>query len=936
MVSFLFADVEGSTRLWEQDRRAMAASLQLHDSILRDVVARSGGYVFSTAGDSFSVAFATPHEAVAAAVEAQTELAKADWPGPAIRVRMGIHTGDAEVRDGDYFGPVLNRAARLETAGSGGQILVSAATAELLRSDLPAGVTLLDLGVHRLRDLDLPEHVYQVFHPDIPQVHTTIRTFSAPRHNLPAAWTSFVGRDGELGELAELAREHRLVTIAGAGGGGKTRLAVEYGRSVIDEHPDGVWFVELAPVVGDAVFTACAEVLGVRAGDGVFSTRQALVRSIADKRMLLLVDNCEHVAGTVADLVRDLLSASPASRIITTSRVSLHVSGEATLRIGSLATEVNGDARHTPAVKLFLDRARAIRPDFAPGGSELDAVVEVCRRVDGIPLGLELAAARLRSLSVAQLAVRLEDSFRILGGPDAGRHSTLSATIESSYDSLNPHEQLVFRRLSVFSGGFELEAAEAVGAGGVVDEFGILDHLDALVDHSLVTVEHRGAMANRYRMLEPIREYAHERLAAEGEDGDVASAHAAYFRSLVQEAAPALRGPKQAEWDDRLTREDGNVGAMLATLLDRGDVEDYLDACFDLQHHWEHRGLHVDGVGFVERGLAALDESGLEIDPVVEAKALAAAGLLGTTVMHPRAVEFARRGYERARTAGDPGVEARLSIVLGSCETHATGVTEFVGACAVIEGVRLLEDHAGGRWWEPDWDEAFWSLLIGAYLPPGHPDASAFQERAIDRGRASGDVALTALALVTVGLQSDPGLVRERLEEAIELSRSYGFRSHLALALLYLGGVRRKAGEPDVAIELLSEAIEMLADFGGHQSAAVGRSLLAVSLAQQSDVEACRDHLRFVIADDPPQAVTGHVLFGATCLALAIADHDAAARFRGGVETHLASNFLTRVELDERMGDGVPDMERLNSEGARWSSSEAFARVDQWLAALAL
>jgi predicted ATPase len=852
---------------------------------------------------------------------------------------MGIHTGDAEERDGDYFGPVLNRTARLEAAGHGGQVLVSGVTAGLLRANLPTGVTLHDLGVHQLRDLDLPEHVYQVAHPDIALVDTPIRTYSAPRHNLPPALTSFVGRQAELSDLAELAGRHRLVTLAGAGGAGKTRLAVEFARSVTGDFEDGVWLVELAPVLGDAVFAACAQALGVRAGEGVFSTRQALVRAVANMRMLLLLDNCEHVLGTVVDLVKDLLAAAPGLTIITTSRVSLHVAGEATQRIGSLAADVGDDLRHSPAVQLFLDRAVAVRPDFEPVGAELDAVVHVCERVDGIPLGLELAAARLRSLSVTQLAGRLDESFRILRSSDSdSRHSTLTATIDSSHDSLDPAEQVVFRRLAAFSGGFELEAAEAVCAGGDVDPFDVLDHIDSLVDHSLVTVEHAGALSSRFRMLEPIREYAAERLETSGERSAVAAAHAACFRRLVQEAAPAIRGPKQVEWDDRLHREGRNIASMLATLLDQGDVESYLQTCFDLQFHWEHRGLQVDAVGFIERGLDALDAlDASELDRAVEAKALAAAGLLATQVMHPRAVEFARRAYDVGKTLDDRSMEARLAIVLGACETHATGVTEFVGADHAIRGAEMLTEEQGSPWWEPEWDAAFWSLQLGSYLPPGHPDGFRYQERAIEHGRATGDVAFTALALLQVSLRGRPDVVDERLAEAIDLARSYGLRTILGLALLYRGALMRLHGDPATGRELLTEGIELLADSGGHQSAAVGGTILAVAHVQLSDHAAARRQLAAVVGNDPPDAVTGHVLVAAAYLALLVGDAEAARRFRGGVETHLASNFLTRAELDEVMADlpPSPEADQLRAEGAVWTDRDAFARVGAWLTTLA-
>ncbi|MEX1286935.1 MAG: adenylate/guanylate cyclase domain-containing protein, partial [Acidimicrobiia bacterium] len=537
-VSFLFTDVEGSTRLWEADHDAMAASLSLHDDLLRDAIAAHDGHVFSTAGDAFSVAFASADDAVAAALAAQLALAAADWPGPALRVRMGIHTGTADERDGDYFGPALNRAARLMSAGHGGQVLLSAVAA-----GLATDAALRDLGRHHLKDLAEPEQVFELRHPGLEEIARPLRTSGGPRHNLPEPLTSFVGRRQELDDIGEALDRHRLVLLTGVGGTGKTRLAVEAGRLAAEGRPDGVWLVELAPVTDpDQVMAAIGSIWGLRPGEAT-SIEEVVVDHLADRDLLLIVDNCEHVLGGAAAAIRRIIEAAGEVTILATSRESLGVPGEVNLHVSSLAIDPD-DPAHSDAVLLFTDRAGAVRPGFDPTGPELEAVVRICRRIDGIPLGLELAAARLRSMTPADLADRLDESFRILSGSAKTalpRQRTLQTTIDWSHDLLDPAEQAVFRRLAMFVGGFDLSAAEAVCVDDEVEDWAVIDHLDSLVDKSLLTVSH-GEHA-RFRMLEPIRQYAQERLHQSGESLAVLRRHAVPYRGVAATASSGTRGP---------------------------------------------------------------------------------------------------------------------------------------------------------------------------------------------------------------------------------------------------------------------------------------------------------------------------------------------------------------------------------------------------------
>ncbi|HEY5651332.1 MAG TPA: adenylate/guanylate cyclase domain-containing protein [Acidimicrobiia bacterium] len=512
VVSFLFTDVEGSTRLWEADPEGMAASLALHDRIMRTVIETRQGHVFSTAGDAFAVAFASVGGAITAATDIQLQLLGADWPGPPIKIRMGIHTGMAQERDGDYFGPVLNRAARIMSAGHGGQILLSSVTAGA--SDFEAELSLRDLGTHHLKDLDEPEHLFEIRHPDLPVVDKQIKTIDVRRHNLPDYLTSFVGRTKQLDELASLTAENRLVALTGVGGTGKTRLAVEAARAAAAEKPDGAWLVELAPVTNPHfIMTAIADTWGLRAGEGA-SIEDVVTRYLWSRDLLLVIDNCEHLLDPAAAAIKLLLDACPKLRVIATSRESLGIPGEAMLRVPSLGLADDAHSlEESEAVHLFLDRARAVRPDYQPTSDEMADIGRICTRIDGIPLGLELAAARLRSMSASELANRLEDSFRILSGSaktSLPRQRTLAATIDWSYDLLKPPEQAMFRRLSIFTGGFDLEAAEAVCIGDEVEDWEVLDHLDSLVDKSLIIPAQDGRGHTRYRMLEPVRQYAQE------------------------------------------------------------------------------------------------------------------------------------------------------------------------------------------------------------------------------------------------------------------------------------------------------------------------------------------------------------------------------------------------------------------------------------------
>ena len=558
MVTFLFTDIEGSTRRWEADADAMRAALAAHDKVLRSAIEANDGFVFSHTGDGMAAAFPSPVSAVAAAIDAQRELQ--------LPVRMGIATGEAELRDNDYFGMVLNRAARLMAAGHGGQILVADSTAGLL-----SGVDLMDMGPRRLRDLPNPINVFQLRLPGLRTEFPPLRALDASPGNLRTQITSFVGRESEVTEVEAALRAHRLVTLTGVGGVGKTRLALEVASRLADEFPDGVWFFELAAVTDPAaVPDAVAAVLGITQQPGKTVT-ESVASALEGRSRLLVFDNCEHVVDSVADLVGAILAASVTVTILATGREGVGVREEQLWRVPSLDVT---SGTESAAVHLFVDRAQSVVSDFSlaqPG--EADAVVEICRRLDGIPLAIELAASRMASMTASDVRDRLDHRFRLLVGSRRGlaRHHTLRHAVAWSYDLLDDAEKVLLERCSVFAGGFDLESACAV-AGSDQDEFEVLNLLDALVRKSLLVADRSSGHA-RFSMLETIRQFAEEQLVAHGEASEIRAAHSRYFAGREADIMALWDSPRQREAYEWFTAELANLRTAFRWAADQGDLD---------------------------------------------------------------------------------------------------------------------------------------------------------------------------------------------------------------------------------------------------------------------------------------------------------------------------------------------------------------------------
>ncbi len=686
-VVFLFTDIEASSRRWEGDQDAMAQDLARHDELLRGAVEDGRGRVFADTGDGLCAAFSTASDALAAAIAAQRALLAQAWNSPVpLRVRMAIHAGSAEPRGDNYVGPTLNRAARLLSLGFGGQVLCSQATADLLQDHLPVEVSLVDLGEHALANLSRPERVFQVAHPDLPAAFPALRSPGRRRHNLPTSLTSFVGRARELEDVRDLVKGSRLVTLTGVGGGGKTRLALEAVTGVLDTFPDGVWLVDVGPLQDPTLLTSTvAGALGV-ATTGLGGSPDALLDRLSEhlqlKRVLLVLDNSEHLVEAAARLVHSLLAACPGLTVLVTSREILGLGGEVAWRVPPLSLPDSAalpDLEASDAVALFCERARSAQPGFGLSPVNAAAVAQICRRLDGIPLALELAAARIRVLGAHDLAGRLDQRFRVLTGgarTAVSRHQTLRATMDWSYQLLPVAEQAVLRRLAVFPGSFDLQAAEAVTRCGELpgsqEGVEVLDLLSGVVDKSLVGVESEGVDV-RYRLLEIVREYANEKLAEAGEGDAARRHHRDFFLTLAstqEDPVERTRNWSTGSWIRQADTDHHNFGAALEWSFTEGDDEAAIGLAAALWRYWWW-ARPLEGSDWLERALPG------PVGPVTPERLEA---LIGLGVLLPRSGRAPiEKGEELLREVVRLGLEAGV-------EAEVARARYFLGELALSRG----------------------------------------------------------------------------------------------------------------------------------------------------------------------------------------------------------------------------------------------------------
>jgi predicted ATPase/class 3 adenylate cyclase len=808
-VTFLFTDLEGSTRLWEEHPTAMQAALAHHDKLVREAIESHNGHVVKFTGDGFHAAFATAHDALGAALAAQQALVRAEWTetGP-LRARMGVHTGEAQHRDGDYHGTALNRAARLTGVAHGGQIVVSAVTEGLVSDDLPDGMELVDLGEHRLRDLAQPIRVFQIEHTTLPARFPPLRSVDTYPTNLPVQLSSFIGREHELEVIADALTRDRLVTLTGVGGVGKTRLAVHAAALLLPNYRDGVWLSELASAADtDSMSQIIAAAVGAVPKDGM-TLADGTVEYLRDRVVLLVLDNCEHLLEPASRFAADLLSTCRNVRVLATSREGLGVDGERVLPLRSLAVPERADLSSvvtSTAAQLFIQRARAVAPEFTANEGNASAVTDICRRLDGIPLAIELAAARTTVMSAGEIATHLDERFRLLTGgrrTAVERHHTLRATVDWSYSLLAERDRSVFDRLGVFAGGFDADAAIAVAATEGIESWDVLDALGSLVAKSMVDAERRGDAATRYTLLETLRQYARERLDEDGDaDADAwRQRHAAHYAAFAELAAAGFNGQDEIAWHGRVSEDLDNVRAAfiwsLDSRLDDGETAMRIVAVLAI-------------VSFRQRRLGI--------------------------------AEWA----ERARTRVERTTPGRRSAVLAAAALHALNNGDFPTARAIA--LSALRDGLPADC--PNPSLPYISLCISEALS-GRPDraveildgearralegvgAAPFEhimltvlrllfgamfgdfriaegESTLALARTDGRPSVLAEMLFTtawVVWRDKPDLARDRLEESISLMRAGATDSVLGHALALLGQIRASLGDYDV-LGVLRESI---------------------------------------------------------------------------------------------------------------------------------
>jgi predicted ATPase/class 3 adenylate cyclase/DNA-binding CsgD family transcriptional regulator len=857
-VTFLLSDIEGSTRWWSQYPDAMAGAVAETYAILDRAITRCDGVrpVEQGEGDSVVAAFSRASDAIAAALQAQRELHGFEWPESIeLRVRIALHTADAQLRDeGNYFGLALSRCARLRAIARGGQTVMSRATRDLVVDRLPDGAELIDCGVHRLRDLGRPENVFALAHPEFGDAVTALQSLDAFPNNLPDQLTSFVGRAGELAQLREALAETRLLTLTGAGGSGKTRLALQVVADALDQFPDGAWWVELAPLTDpQLVGEALAAALGVRPLRPM-SALEASCAHLARSSALVVLDNCEHLLDASAEASETLLRSCPDVAVIATSRTPLGVAGETDWRVPSLSLPSPERRRETlealgqfDAVRLFIERARKARPNFAVTNENAPAVAHVCQELDGLPLAIELAAARVRMLSVEQIAAGLGDRFHLLtGGTRTAlpRHQTLRASVEWSHELLSEPERALFRRLCVFSGGFTLDLAEAVCADEVLDRFAILDLLASLVDKSLVVAEERDASV-RYRLLETVRQYGLERLFEVGESTPLRDRHRDAMLELAEQILPELHGPAQREGLKVLDHEAANLAAALERAIET-DGTCALRLCVALTFWWKLRGLF----GPAERGFAASLDAGDPAPSALRAQVLWGRGYLAAWGNNfVLAVESLQRSSEMAEEVGDESTFARALTMLG--------------------WLQLFPDPVGSR------------VTSG---------------RAREIGQACGDdwaVLTASMNLVFTHLFRQEVDEAERLLEEIRpLTERHGYLE--LQAWLWLGRCWRPwtAGDRVKLSEFAAQALEFSRAAGEPSTESLAQCLLAAHEAAAGNPQAAVDRL---------QPIRARMLAAGAGLALAMVDmFIAPARAAVGAvaETQATLEELVRSGLD--------------------------------------
>lgn len=812
-ITVLLVEVEGSARLWDADRAVVTATVGGFDALVGDLVDRHEGVRHANLGeeDGLVVAFARPADALACALDLQLAVADGLSPGTAASVHITVHSVESHPGAHDLVSGAVRTCERLRDVAHGGQTLVSRSVRDLLFDRLPEDAALADLGTVRLRDLSRPEKVYQLRHPRLPSEFPPLRSLDAIRNNLPVQLTSFIGRRTECATVAALVAANRLVTLTGVGGCGKTRMALQVAADLAYEYPEGVWWVEFAKLPDDALLAnAVALALAIKEVPGQ-TLLHTVKNHLRERCALIVLDNCEHVVGTSAELVHELLHACPAVSVMATSRESLGVEGEVSWRVPSLnlPEEARSPAleslRRSEAVRLFVDRATHVRSTFNLTHENGSAVAEICHRLDGMPLAIELAAARARMMTPQEILTGLDDRFRLLTGAARTaipRHQTLRASVDWSYALLAEEDRVVLRRLAVFAGGFTLDAAEAVCTGDGMPREAVFDIVARLVDRSLVQVEAEDAAAARYRLLETIRQYARERLVQTGEEHIARARHLDYFVALAEGAQPEMETSGIFKWLPLLDPEYDNVRAAFDWGIQTNAHNECLRLMSALWLFWFVRGHLTEGRKRFETALAAADT-----DPRLRAMALVGVGQL--MAYHGDFVatgDFAREALDIARRVGDDRLEGRALDTLG----YSAAFLDPPAAPELFRASISLLRGAGDGCFLAD---ALNGLGMAHYFAGDYARAREALEEAVERSRGIGNASNLTIALgvlgYTLGLQGSLARARTCVRESLALSSRLRDRVFMAQALYSLGFIEAHGGEYDKAEAHLDESVEI-------------------------------------------------------------------------------------------------------------------------------
>ncbi len=851
-VTFLFTDIEGSTKLSQQYREAMPALLARHHEILNQAIQTYNGYVFQIVGDSFAVAFHSASDALNATLDAQRNLYHEAWTPAPIKVRMGIHTGTAQLNEEKQYSgyTTLASAQRIMSAGHGGQVLLSGATHELVRDLLPTNTDLLDLGQRRLKDLLRPEHLYQLNIVGLPTTFPPLKTLDLFPNNLPVQLTSFVGRENQIAEVKQELETHHLVTLTGSGGTGKTRLSLQVAAELLEKFDHGVWFIELAPLADpDLIPQTILSAIGISEQPNKMPL-EVLKEYLHEKKMLIVLDNCEHLVSASAKVANDLLNAALNLKILASSREALGVKGELSYPVSSLSLP---DVKHLPtieqlsqyeAVRLFIDRALLVAPHFIVDKGNAPFIAQICFRLDGIPLAIELAAARIKMMSVKQISMRLDDRFRLLtGGARTAlpRQQTLRALIDWSYDILSDNERLLLQRLSVFAGGWTLEAAEEVCVGqDDILPYDILDLLTQLVNKSLVVVIAEGSQSGetRYRMLETIRQYTREKLLEAGGSEVIRQQHLNYFVKLAEQAQPELYRSNQVFWLNKLDDELDNLRMALEWALS-GDGEDGLRISTNIVRFWFLRSTSNELKNWLEQLLQRYSKS-----DQLRAKALAIQSqCVVDSGNFDEARLLAEQSLELARTLLDKKAEAFSLLTLAQA-ISLQGNFE-AGYSLAQESLKLYRDLKDTR------GQANALNLLGFNINDMERSKS-FAREAVELFRESGDLVraagyLTFLAQKTIWEGDFSAHIASWLEEAQIIYAQLGHKSGKADTLDLFGLLAFWQANYEQARIFFEESSALHEQTGSSFNESWSRINLAYTILRQGDIIQAKERFGFSI-----------------------------------------------------------------------------------------